>query len=606
MAGRVPSKVGEEMKIFGRKGGLLSRPSGLCIPPRSNSASVAAEGCVPVLHAHGCSPRSRGALCSPKKDGRGKSSLRRSVPPVTPRFIQKLEQVNHIVAEELSGMAEHAGEARPGAPGPGRARSEGLRAEVFRVALREACEVMRQLDGTELSTARAELSQCLETLRTRVPRLYDGALRGEKRLVMLHLGRWQLFSELPPELSLFALGFLSPRDLGSFGAASKRTRLLSASNRLWLPIYASSYRDVRIVAPPAGPPRLPKDMAAAPLSLPPQPKAACFRSVISIPTEALEAGGFLRGAAPGVLQLATKSRHLRPQVGDSVEVSWRGKFRLEGNAESYQGRAWWVATVVDCQFADPLDAAPPRPAPMQLAAAPAAPGAAPPLSPPRPPPKRLAAPRGGCAEDSALALGPLRVFRSAEVLRYKVHYSGWDVRWDEWVARDRLRRALPDAESAAGGKEALRVADGDAVEVWCCGERVPGAWLESQVQCIQYASGLRDPRLDDLINVGSMLQPPQARRNDANDNSDAAAQQQGLNDLWVPRSRVRPSRREPEPPAQEPPRNRRRMSWQTIFREPWTLAARAHPQPEAGRRSPPPLVPRSLRHEVPGFRHRRR
>ena len=34
-----------------------------------------------------------------------------------------------------------------------------------------------------------------------------------------------------------------------------------------------------------------------------------------------------------------------PLVGDRVEVSWQGKFRLEA-LEVYQGRAWWVADVV--------------------------------------------------------------------------------------------------------------------------------------------------------------------------------------------------------------------------------------------------------------------
>ena len=35
-----------------------------------------------------------------------------------------------------------------------------------------------------------------------------------------------------------------------------------------------------------------------------------------------------------------------PEVGDRVEVSWRGKFRLEG-MDVYQGVAWWTAEIVD-------------------------------------------------------------------------------------------------------------------------------------------------------------------------------------------------------------------------------------------------------------------
>ncbi len=33
------------------------------------------------------------------------------------------------------------------------------------------------------------------------------------------------------------------------------------------------------------------------------------------------------------------------QVGDQVEVAWKGKFRLE-SFEVYDGTAWWLAQVV--------------------------------------------------------------------------------------------------------------------------------------------------------------------------------------------------------------------------------------------------------------------
>ena len=41
-----------------------------------------------------------------------------------------------------------------------------------------------------------------------------------------------------------------------------------------------------------------------------------------------------------------RSRLASPQLGDKVEVAWRGKFRLEA-LDVYQGLAWWVAEVVD-------------------------------------------------------------------------------------------------------------------------------------------------------------------------------------------------------------------------------------------------------------------
>lgn len=70
-----------------------------------------------------------------------------------------------------------------------------------------------------------------------------------------------------------------------------------------------------------------------------------------------------------------KQRLADPQVGDHVEVAWRGKFRLE-SADVYHGLAWWVAEVVDKHTAQ---------------------------------------------------------------AKYKIRYPGWESRWDEWVPRSRLR-----------------------------------------------------------------------------------------------------------------------------------------------------------------------
>lgn len=75
------------------------------------------------------------------------------------------------------------------------------------------------------------------------------------------------------------------------------------------------------------------------------------------------------------------SFHIRlqdPQIGDKVEVAWKGKFRLE-TQDVYQGLAWWVAEVVDKHHSQG---------------------------------------------------------------RYKIRYPGWDSRWDEWVPRTRLRWAV--------------------------------------------------------------------------------------------------------------------------------------------------------------------
>lgn len=72
---------------------------------------------------------------------------------------------------------------------------------------------------------------------------------------------------------------------------------------------------------------------------------------------------------------AFQERLLDPQVGDKVEVAWRGKFRLE-TQDVYQGLAWWLAEVVD---------------------------------------------------------------KNSMQGKYKIRYPGWDSRWDEWVPRSRLR-----------------------------------------------------------------------------------------------------------------------------------------------------------------------
>ena len=75
------------------------------------------------------------------------------------------------------------------------------------------------------------------------------------------------------------------------------------------------------------------------------------------------------------MMFSFQQRLADPQIGDKIEVAWRGKFRLE-TSDVYQGLAWWVAEVVDKH------------------------------------------PAQG---------------------RYKIRYPGWDSRWDEWVPRARLR-----------------------------------------------------------------------------------------------------------------------------------------------------------------------
>ncbi len=73
-----------------------------------------------------------------------------------------------------------------------------------------------------------------------------------------------------------------------------------------------------------------------------------------------------------------QKRMIDPELGDKVEVAWRGKFRLEA-MDVYQGLAWWCAEIVD---------------------------------------------------------------KHTEQEKYKIRYPGWESRWDEWVPRSRLRWAV--------------------------------------------------------------------------------------------------------------------------------------------------------------------
>jgi len=109
-----------------------------------------------------------------------------------------------------------------------------------------------------------------------------------------------------------------------------------------------------------------------------------------------------------------RMRLLDPELGDKVEVAWRGKFRLEAR-DVYQGLAWWVAEVVD---------------------------------------------------------------KHTSQGKYKIHYPGWESRWDEWVPRSRLRWAVE-------ANILCSINTGDVVELWCCGANVPGAWLESRVKKVK-------------------------------------------------------------------------------------------------------------------------
>lgn len=124
-------------------------------------------------------------------------------------------------------------------------------------------------------------------------------------------------------------------------------------------------------------------------------------------------------------------RLIDPAVGDFVEVAWKGKFRLETH-DVYQGLAWWAAVIVDKNY----------------------------------------------HMHSSVASG---VSNPSHETMYKIHYPGWETRWDEWVPRSRLRWV-----ASANDDDVLEA--GDVVELWCAGHNVPGAWLECVVKDIRQGS----------------------------------------------------------------------------------------------------------------------
>lgn len=148
-----------------------------------------------------------------------------------------------------------------------------------------------------------------------------------------------------------------------------------------------------------------------------------------------------------------------PEIGDHVEVAWRGKFRLDVN-DIYQGLAWWISKVVEVEHANN---------------------------------------------------------------KYKIHYPGWDSRWDEWVVRSRLRWTVEHDKTTV-----LKV--GDRVELWCCGQSVPGAWLDTTIRKVkrnQYGV-LRSQLSSSVIWVPrDRIRPMRRRRQQASDTSSNTEQVEG-------------------------------------------------------------------------------
>jgi hypothetical protein len=122
-----------------------------------------------------------------------------------------------------------------------------------------------------------------------------------------------------------------------------------------------------------------------------------------------------------------KKRLLNPFVGDTIEVCWKGRFRLDG-MQMYSGSAYWPAVVLD---------------------------------------RGVVQGRVTSTTHSQSEYGKLQ--------DYQIRYPGWDsTKWDQWVPREKLRWPVD-----RNTWEPISI--GDGVEIWCQGKSVPGAWIEAIV-----------------------------------------------------------------------------------------------------------------------------
>lgn len=242
--------------------------------------------------------------------------------------------------------------------------------------------------------------------------------------------RFDIGARLPTDLLIKVYETLGVPAFVAVPAVSKTWMKLASSDTLWRDFYRGDFncepRPIRREEPSpmlelsfATPASAREVTAASPLSPRPRVVIRRVRSDVASPT---------RPSSPTSPQSKPfKVRYQRrlesPIVGDAMEVSWHGKFRLE-SCEVHAGCAWWAANVVD---------------------------------------KLKLRDDHGCQ------------------WWYKVTFPGWQGRWDEWVPRERLRWPVKPVEPRFERDIKAR----DSVEVWCSSKNVPGAWLEARVTRIK-------------------------------------------------------------------------------------------------------------------------
>lgn len=238
--------------------------------------------------------------------------------------------------------------------------------------LRETRDMLSMIDRKDrLKFCKSDYDGAIEELRKQ-QKIWSIELFKESVEITLQFFDVNPFNRLPLILLQELLLWLPVQEFVQYACISSDWKNIVASNLIWNALYVSKF--------------LCSNPGTLPLEL---TRQSCYMD-------------------------AFRDRAADPHLGDKVEVSWKGKFRLE-TQDVYQGVAWWVAEVVD---------------------------------------------------------------KHRSQGRYKIHYPGWESRWDEWVPRSRLRWSVQP-------NTLVTIFAGDIVELWCCGQNVPGAWLECKVKKIR-------------------------------------------------------------------------------------------------------------------------
>eukprot|EP01033_Poteriospumella_lacustris_P008872 gene8872-6384_t len=262
------------------------------------------------------------------------------------------------------------------------------------------CGLRKQLETIRREERVSLLKEAVEKTFSAVLRKHKSwrpLLQKEFATILLRYFNVSSFYRLPDELVREIFSFATVSDIAHAMSVSTEWHELLCDNATWFPLYTRKFV-------------LRNTISASPSSVP-----APFDASLSY-------------------QDVYYQRLIDPEVGDFVEVAWKGKFRLETH-DVYQGLAWWAAVIVDKNHHH----------------------------------------HGQPSSATAALSNP------AHETMYKIHYPGWETRWDEWVPRSRLRWV-----ASANDEDVLEA--GDVVELWCAGHNVPGAWLECIVKDIQQGS----------------------------------------------------------------------------------------------------------------------